>query len=164
MPPPRDSLLTWIADSQGLGTVDPVTGTAEALVAAGDLGLVRDDSLRSEVTAYLGAVRRSTHTQRTAIEWWVEGRGRAFRRVPIRDYVPFLVGSSEERAALDEGETFPASSSPERRPFAFDADAFLADPDVFAALEQLAISRAEMAKGRDRLREAGDALLRRVED
>lgn len=49
--PPRDSLLTWIYGSSWIRPVRPVLGTAEALVSTGDLRLIRDDSLRSAVTA-----------------------------------------------------------------------------------------------------------------
>ena len=58
-PPPRDSLLVWAERSMWTSTVRPVLGTAEALVATGDLALIRDDSLRTAVTAYLDEIERA---------------------------------------------------------------------------------------------------------
>ena len=52
-PPVRDSLVWWVGQSARIGAVQPVTGTAEALVVTGDLGLIRNDSLQAALTAYL---------------------------------------------------------------------------------------------------------------
>ena len=55
--PPRDSLATWGLYFLTYRTLRPVLGTAEALVSTGDLALVRDDSLRIAISAYLTGTR-----------------------------------------------------------------------------------------------------------
>ena len=55
--PPRDSLVAWGLRIFTYRTLRPVLGTAEALVSTGDLALVRDDSLRIAISAYLDGTR-----------------------------------------------------------------------------------------------------------
>ncbi len=53
-PPPRDTLVAWFLDGGVFSSSAfyPLTNTYTALLATGDLRLVRDDSLRSELVAY----------------------------------------------------------------------------------------------------------------
>jgi hypothetical protein len=56
-PLPGDSILVLISNSMSFQPVNPVLGTIEALINTGDLGLVRNDSLRLSIPAYLEALR-----------------------------------------------------------------------------------------------------------
>ena len=56
-PPPTDSLLKWGWETDYIDMVTPVLGTVEALLSTGDIRLVRDDSLRSAIVAYLEEMR-----------------------------------------------------------------------------------------------------------
>jgi hypothetical protein len=53
-PPPRDTLVTWFLDGGFFSSSAfyPITDTYTALLATGDLRLVRDEALRSELVAY----------------------------------------------------------------------------------------------------------------
>ncbi len=55
--PPRDSVEQWMIYIAWTASPRPVLGTAEALVASGDFGAVRDDSLRSAILRYLDVSR-----------------------------------------------------------------------------------------------------------
>ena len=50
--PPRDSLLVWLDGMQGTISPSPVTRTIDALIATGDLRVLRNDSLRALLTEY----------------------------------------------------------------------------------------------------------------
>ncbi|NNF57966.1 MAG: hypothetical protein HKN04_06960, partial [Rhodothermaceae bacterium] len=56
--PPGDSVLTWMGSFVFLQQPAFVTGTATALVETGDLNLIRNDSLRTAITSYLGRIDR----------------------------------------------------------------------------------------------------------
>jgi hypothetical protein len=45
-PPPRDSLIAWSLAAPNVLITVPTIGTAETIVASGDLRLIRNDSLR----------------------------------------------------------------------------------------------------------------------
>jgi hypothetical protein len=49
-----------------------VLATAEALVATGDLALIRDDSLRSSITAYIESSREVVSEQEGDLQQWRE--------------------------------------------------------------------------------------------
>jgi hypothetical protein len=50
---PDDSVLVLISEAAYVNRVRPVLGTIQALIATGDLGLLRDDSLRVAIPAYM---------------------------------------------------------------------------------------------------------------
>ena len=56
-PVPPDSIVAWLNDTGRFAFHLPVTGTAEAFVASGDLQLVRSDSLRGAIAEYVGRQR-----------------------------------------------------------------------------------------------------------
>ena len=55
--PPKDSLVNWLYRIKYVASPRPITGTAEAIVASGDFGAVRDDSLRAAILRYLDTTR-----------------------------------------------------------------------------------------------------------
>ena len=50
--PPDDSMATWVLIALNSSDFQPVTGTYQALLSAGDLRLLRSDALRGLVVAY----------------------------------------------------------------------------------------------------------------
>jgi len=55
--PSADSLAGWLNRAIGYRVVQPRLGTVEALVSTGDLALIRDDSLRAAIPAYLNIMQ-----------------------------------------------------------------------------------------------------------
>ncbi len=55
--PPRDSIVAWASVAPSHLPTSPVLGTVEALVTSGDIGLIRDDSLRIAIVTYLDDTR-----------------------------------------------------------------------------------------------------------
>jgi hypothetical protein len=64
--PPRDSVATWLLWTAYTVAPRPVLGTAEALVASGDINLIRDDSLRAAILRYLDISRERMAYQEMA--------------------------------------------------------------------------------------------------
>ena len=83
--PPRDSVVAWRRTINGIAGARPVIGTVEALVATGDLALIRDDSLRSAIMGYPRRMEFYIVTQQNAIELYVEGLTQVDSRMDIAD-------------------------------------------------------------------------------
>jgi hypothetical protein len=132
--PPRDSLIAWIDEASWIRPTRPILGTAEALVATGDLGLIRDDSLRSAITAYLDDMRRlaAIHDDNTSV--WFEHQRDLYRSVD-RTAVAYWRYPPEDRdslARVDPLWAYPLG--PHRTPIPMTPDGFLNDRDAYAAV------------------------------
>ena len=158
--PPRDSILLWAGRAPYISVPGPVTGTAEALVASGDIGLIQNDSLRSAITGYLERVAY----RRYAIETSYESRERAewelMRRVDnveARMVDDPLGTDSTLRALSGYGKEDLVYRSP------LDAETFMADLDAMTAVTWLAQTSVDMRSQRDRLRSDTVTLREQVE-
>lgn len=166
-PPPRDSVVGWASVAPAYWEISPVLGTAEALVSTGDIGLIRDDSLRIAITAYLEKAREN-----------VRGWG-AWKDVLLRqtdEYgattpVALLFAEALGPAvldSLDRADDWMALAPPGVALPAFDADALVRDEQIHRlmvritmAKDNMAINRREMAEYAAVLREKVDAELDR---
>jgi hypothetical protein len=146
-PPPQDTLVAWFLDGGFFSSSAfyPITDTYTALLATGDLRLVRDEALRSELVAY--AARMDAER---------EGMGRYMQQVIgdgsriVRTF-PFM-------RRLFEGDT--ARLRAETRAFPFvslrrDSDAtlflFALENAKFNRLNHLRTLRRETGRLRERL-------------
>ena len=159
----RDSLLSLLAFTTSYLQTRPVVGTAQALVGSGDLSLIRNDSLRSAITAYLETVDNQVSRQtqlhsRRADALMALNRGR---------------GASEEvlallpEAAIDSlartDPLFPIPPQPRRQPFPLDAAMFLSDPTMLDAVYTIWLTDTSLRSSRQQLREESVSLLDHVE-
>lgn len=138
-PLPVDSIVHLSRQLFTARTLLPTTGTAEALVATGDLTLIRDDSLRNAITAYLGATETLVSFQTRVAGQFNEAASQ---------YVS-VVGSNR-MAAVDLGmDLFQRSISQSQvltdsgwiPPFPLDPTAFYASREAYDALSELAVHR-----------------------
>ena len=158
--PPRDSLLMWIYGSSWIRPVRPVLGTAEALVSTGDLRLIRDDSLRAAVTAYLDDTRRlMAHHEASAAEWLAGLRALHERG----DRAALLLIAAQEDSLARTSPFWPLPDGPRRDPFPFDAEGFLTDREAFAATVQMSDAKGQLETVRQWVRERSATLRARVE-
>ena len=65
---PPDSARALYASLLQPDTFDPVRGSTDALVASGDLGILRDPALRSDLTAFLGLVDDAREEQDVLVD------------------------------------------------------------------------------------------------
>ena len=159
--PHPDSLREQIFNSVGYYTFNPVTGTAEALVATGNLSLIREDSLRSAITQYLRSARAESEGQielhRNLIEHF---QTLQFERDPS-GYWALRVA----RGGLSPGDPlYPFSPGPRRSTIGtLDVEAFLSDPAMEAAASTAVLYKVEIRASRERVLAATVALREQVE-
>ena len=132
--PRRDSLASWLFGSFNTTYAAPILGTTRALVATGDLALIRDDSLRQALPAYLERAEATLAgiTQARALfnEAYTEINGRVdFYEAVASSFPPALV----DTLTLRQGDRFPFPVGERRVPFPFEVEALLTDRQLYAA-------------------------------
>ena len=163
-PPPRDSLLAWRAVAADTRPVYPVLGTLEALVATGDLALVRDDSLRTAMTAYIQAARLQIDIQNRERQRWRDGLSRLGRRLTASEAIATTYPRGRLEAMFGGSTNFPLRGRDSARwRFALDVDTFLSDAEMENAAVEVTGANWNLRNSRGRMRDDALALLRRVE-
>jgi len=166
-PPPRDSVIAWANVVPVYSDMSPVLGTAEALVSTGDIGLIRDDSLRSAIMAYLDQARENVR----GWDAWKEFLQRRTNDFGERAPLALIFAEAFGPAALDSldrADNWMVLVPPGVPLPAFDTDAFVRDEQIHrlmvliaGAKDNLAINRREMAEDATALREQVEAELNR---
>lgn len=161
-PPPRDSLIAWMRLAWHHRTVQPLLGTAEALVATGDLRLIRSDSLRKEIVVYLQSMRREIQNQNDYAEEWVRYTDLPMEGIDpsefVRDYFGPVVLDS-----LSQDPDFLIPPEPRRVRFPLDVEAYLANRSYNRAWFKAYSNKRQLRTSRAAIRESGQGLLRFVE-
>ncbi len=161
--PPEDSVFAWLHSAGRLEEYSPVTGTAEALVATGDLRLIASDSLRTAIVRYLALVDVDTRRTQSVTEVWIDqivafGSRYDWSEVVLRTTPRSVLDS------LARVEAFPpVPEGPLARSFRFGVDDLLSDQAAYANLEQMLNEKRNIASFRRRIREASEALRADVE-
>jgi hypothetical protein len=179
-PPPADSLFAWRSVMGRIRLVSPVLGTAEALVATGDLSLVRDDSLRSAIAAYIESSRKQASAQNDrSRRFWDELQRLDTGLDPMESY--FTAAENSDLLSIrDRG--VPASETPGWDPvrdalrsagypvpdtlrirFPLNVEAFLSDREMLNASFAMVRAKANLRGARAAMREDALTLRRRVE-
>jgi len=168
-PPPRDSVITWASLAPVYYEVSPVLGTAEALVATGDIGIIRDDSLRTAITAYLEVSRENIRGGAVFVDLLVQTNSDLVRSAPMATILAEFVGPAA-LDSLDLADDWMALAPPGVPLPAVDTDALVRDPQlhgllmVIAAVKGtggLAWQRTEIRRNAAALRERVDAQIER---
>lgn len=161
--PPRDSLLAWAERAMWTSTVRPVTGTAEALVATGDLALIRDDSLRTAVTAYLERTRGRLYDHEQFDRVWADAERRMRRHIDPTESALTHYAPAELDGFLGQMGVPEADLARLETPFPFEPAAFLANRDALRDAFEMANAKRNLLTVRRAMREDAGALRRRVE-
>jgi hypothetical protein len=158
-----DSLFAWHGAASTIWPTRPVLGTAEALVATGDLALIRDDSLRTAVTAYLDDLRRlmAVHDDNTLA--WFESAAtlsaHSGRAAELEASEPPEVRDSLAR----NDPLWPLPAGPRRDPFPFDVEHFLTNRAAYQAIVEMSMMKENMGILRRMMRQRAGRLRARVE-
>ncbi|MEJ2542314.1 MAG: hypothetical protein P8188_20500, partial [Gemmatimonadota bacterium] len=139
-PPPRDSVLKWVSEAPIYHDVSPVLGTAEALVATGDIGLIRDDSLRSAITAYLEVARENIRGAEENRALHIQSANDFVRHVPMAVILAEAEGP-EALAVRDREDDWMALAPPGVPLPALDTDALVRDPEVHSMMAMMSIAK-----------------------
>ena len=92
--PPADSLTGWLARMFTSSSFIPTTSTVEALVATGDIQLVNDDRLRTEIVRYKQASEQLVRTFGIQDELLIQ----TVQRIGTRVSLPRLFADEDPRA------------------------------------------------------------------
>jgi hypothetical protein len=179
-PPPVDSLFAWRSVMARMRLVTPVLGTAEALVATGDLSLIRDASLRSAITGYLESSRyRASIQNERSHRWWDELERLDTGLDPMEAY--FRAAENSDLVAIREGGA-PSVDTPGwvsfrdqlrsggypvpdtlRIRFPLNVEAFLSDREMLNAAFVMTRAKSNLRAARADMRRDALTLRRRVE-
>jgi hypothetical protein len=179
-PPSVDSLFVWRSVMARMRLVTPVLGTAEALVATGDLSLIRDDSLRSAITGYIESSRYQASIQNErSRRWWDELQRLDTGLDPIEAYS--RAAENSDLLAIREGGV-PSVDTPGwdsfrdqlrsggypvpdtlRIRFPLDVEAFLSNREMLNAAFAMTRAKSNLRAARMAMREDALTLLHRVE-
>lgn len=161
--PLRDSLMLWRVQSDYLVTdARPLLGTAEALVATGDLALIRDDSLRAAIVAYVEKTRSEIDGQASLTAGWREALKIVEREIDNGEVVEMMMSTDFMAWVRSVDPTFEFPADPQIR-FPLRPDAFLENRDLMQAAWIMRNGKANIRMSRARMREDAVALLQRVE-
>jgi hypothetical protein len=163
-PPPRDSVITWASLAPVYYEVSPVLGTAEALVATGDIGIIRDDSLRTAITAYLEVSRENIRGAAGFVDLLVQTNSDLFRSAPMATILAESVGPVA-LDSLDREDDWRALAPPGVPLPALDTDALVLDPQIHGLMMVIAAVKGTggMAWHRGEIRRNAAALRERVD-
>ena len=159
--PPRDSIFTWRSRLAIIHLARPVLATVEGLVATGDLGLIRDDLLRSAVSTYLETSRtRLTEQEEQQRIWW-NGLDRLDQGLDLIEAYHETIGQ-EALESIAESTSYPPLGETRFR-FPLDVDSFLSDRELLSATWRMTRAKDELRDMRVQIRDDALALLGRVE-
>ena len=161
-PPPRDSVIAWASVAPAYDAISPVLGTAEALVATGDIGLIRDDSLRVAITAYLDEARELIRGWGVWKEMLVQRTNDYGARAPIALIFAEVHGPAA-LDSLDRADDWRALAPPGVPLPAFDTDTFVRDVQIHHLMVQMVVAKNNMAINREAFGQNAAALREQVE-
>ncbi|GAB5518186.1 MAG: hypothetical protein RhofKO_04370 [Rhodothermales bacterium] len=164
--PPADTLMRWYNNAIGVGTPRPPLGTIEALIATGDLRLIRDADLRANIALYLEEMRGFQAAHVDAETRWREAAERLDRYIdPARAQDMFMAsGGLEADAITPDDWEWSMPPQPRRNPFPFDVEQFLQNRAAFDAVYAMSYGRADMDYLREVMQEATTDLLEQVQE
>jgi len=160
--PPPDSVLVWAINATWYEPSKPVLGTAEALVATGDLALLQDRALRASITAYLAETRMLTAEQLAAEELWLRASQQLSHALDFSEGLELLMRTPQDSLAL-ANPLFYLPAGPRRRPFPVDVEAFLRSRDAYDGVANMYWGKRNMAYFRAARLQGARALRAQVE-
>ncbi len=129
-PPPRDSILTWLTSSFVPTVPSPVTATAEALARSGDLALIRNDSLRRALPAYIERSASRTADVRLAVAGSHEAYRDGSRYIDWWE-APAGLWPQSRIDSLADGDMSALPAGPRKTPFPLVVEEMLQDRDLY---------------------------------
>lgn len=161
--PPRDSILAWFNTATNYWVVQPRLGTAHALVSTGDLDLMRDDSLRLEVTNYLTNMIAFDGFEQLWSDEFVAALDELSRHVDPEDLRLNLVSMSVRDSLAASDDLYPLPAGPLRPIRPLDVEALVRDNEVHRILARMNRAKMRMRTQRMRMETASQLLLERVD-
>ena len=158
--PPADSVIDWHVRSTWMDIVTPLLGTVEALISSGDLGLIRDDSLRAAITAYVTRSHQLIDDQALHHAEWRRSANDMMTRMGYHQHLDWYLARD---SSWVDFSMFPGVVGPRRDPFALDVDDLLQDREAQTLINRMLQSRLATDRNRRMVRSTTDELWAQVE-
>jgi hypothetical protein len=161
--PPRDSILAWFSGTWQVASVRPTLGTAEALIATGDLRRLRNDSLHTAVTTYLDDNRRQIQNYGNSAQRWSAALGIVEGWTDMAEALAYRVPQAARDSLDREEPLWPYPATIASNPFALDVEGFLSDRTAAQAVTRMHNSKNTMRGIRNQMRESAVTLREQVD-
>jgi hypothetical protein len=161
--PDRDSILAWYRRQDQVTPVYPITATAQALISTGDLNLLRNDSLRSSIAAYLEYVVQRARVYDSRTERWIEAGYVLRLHLDPAEVTAGTMSQAQVDSAANANPMFRLPPGPRTRRFPAEVEALLQDREAYNAFYERSMMRQNMRTIRADLREHARALREQVE-
>lgn len=161
--PPRDSLMRWFSRSLSFWVVQPTLGTAQAIVATGDLRLIRSVAMRSALPRYLTNMNAFEGFEQQWADDFVAASEELSHHVDVAMLRPGLLSAAERdsMAATDPLFALPAGAL---RPFpGIDVEALVRNAEVHRILVRMNRAKERMRLNRGRMKAATEQFLSQIE-
>ena len=162
--PPADSVGEWFRWAWNWRPRRPVLGTARALVATGDLNLIRNDSLRSAILTYLDNIDTALERQGAQLQVADAAGYEITEHIDIPEWMAAaLPDSTRERLSqsFTVGGLIPTGGW--SAPFPLDTGAFYADRQAYASVFALALGINNFVTGERGMHRRTTALREEIE-
>lgn len=172
---PRDSVLIWLSNVSAGARGRPVLGTAQALVASGDLRLMHDSALRAAIPTYIARMEQAVETLRDLEEDFQRQRALLGEAVDVNEAVREVGAADHNQQAVESGtagllgtryadSTYsPLPGKADRTPFPIDVNAILKDRKAYQALDRMSWAKWGHKAVRGRIRKMAEELLDQID-
>ena len=137
--PPRDSLVAWSLEAPNISQSNPILGTAEAIVASGDLRLISDDSLRLAIPAFLDAVKGRREDQQGFRRQFLDGVRDVSSLIDYMGLVQEVIPPSIVDSIATNNPLFALPAGGATRTHTTDIEEILSRPDAYALFSHMHI-------------------------
>ena len=126
-----------------------ILGTAEALVATGDLNLIKDDSVRAAITTFMESEERYAQLSRDNVEILIENSRHIWSMLDVLEsaFIVFSPQTIDSIARSDSLWYIPLGAR--TSPFINDVREFLVSREAYAAVMSMADASRDMAGERE---------------
>jgi hypothetical protein len=159
--PPRDSIVAWASVAPVHFPISPVLGTVEAMVTTGDIGLIRDDSLRIAIVSYLDRTRSNLRGYHEWQQLLLEHTSTYGDHAPVAEVFAEQIGPGA-LDSLDRADSWRALVPPGTEIEPFDAVAFVRDQRTQRLMVNMAATKDNMKLYRGSFRSDAAALRERI--
>ncbi len=160
--PPADSLAAWLYRASSWTYPRPIMATAEALVASGDLGIISNDSLRSEITAYIEHAHQAVADYQLFINSWRLGWTAVLQVVNFAEVTAVASTQAQIDSALLTDPRYILPAGARRHPFPLDWDAILTNRGVYEGVRAMNTAKDVLAEDRTDMKMSAERLRRSI--
>ena len=162
--PPLDSLSVWIGSSFAFLSPTPVIGTAQGIVSSGDLSLLRDDSLRAALPAYVERSRARRGAIQVSVDLYAAAFAKLIGEVDVLEMRLLRYSPSSVDSLAAQDDTFPYPAGAERAPFPMTTEEMLSNAEIYGALVTASIMNGALLEYQSQVAEDAAGMLRLVEN